>query len=49
MTDPKHRPTRPQQRSLILRASGASLVDLDARTCTFPFSSVYVSGRSVII
>lgn len=39
MTDPKHRPTRPQQRSLILRASGASLVDLDARTCTFPFSS----------
>lgn len=30
----------PQCRSLILRAAGAeSVVDLDARTCTFPFSS----------
>lgn len=29
----------PQRRSLVLRAAGAALVDVDARTATFPFSS----------
>lgn len=42
MADPKKRPNNlgVQSRSLILRAAGsAPTVDLDARTCTFPFSS----------
>ena len=29
----------PQRRSLVLRAAGSALVDTDARTATFPFSS----------
>lgn len=42
MTQTRKRPEQqgPQCRSLILRAAGAETsVDLDARTCTFPFSS----------
>lgn len=38
----RHRPEKigPQHRSLLLRATGAEpTVDIDARTCTFPFSS----------
>lgn len=30
---------KPQCRALTLRSAGAGLVDLEARTCTFPFSS----------
>jgi HK97 family phage major capsid protein/HK97 family phage prohead protease len=30
---------KPQCRALTLRSAGAQLVDLEARTCTFPFSS----------